>query len=214
MNAVIDCPRCHTVIPLDDVNVSTNIAQCRRCGENWPYADLLSRRQAVEIGATPPSGAWHVPGMNGFEAGASTRSPIAFFLVPFMCVWSGFSLSGIYGSQIVKGKFDLGASLFGIPFLLGSLLFGSVALMAVCGKVVVSVRGDEASVFTGIGPLGFTRRFSWSKVTAISEFLNLSKNGQGLKGIQIEADRLINLYGLNANRHRFMLAVLNLHRRF
>ena len=55
--------------------------------------------------------------MDTVSLGATTRSPIAFFLVPFMCVWSGGSLGGVYGSQVLNGEFDLGISLFGIPFI-------------------------------------------------------------------------------------------------
>lgn len=56
---------------------------------------------------------------NGFEISATTESPIAFFLVPFMLVWSGGSLGGIYGTQIANGHFNLFLSLFGIPFCNG-----------------------------------------------------------------------------------------------
>jgi len=44
-------------------------------------------------------------------------------VIPHVVVTSK-SLGGIYGSQIMKGKFVLGQSLFGIPFLLGTLVFG------------------------------------------------------------------------------------------
>ncbi|MDI1314727.1 hypothetical protein [Prosthecobacter sp.] len=211
MTANADCPRCHSSIPMEDISVSTDIALCRRCEERWNYSNLLTRKDSVAVVAQAPGGAWHTPAINGFEVGASTRSPLAFFLVPFMCVWSGFSLNGIYGSQIVSGKFNLGTSLFGIPFVLGTLLLGSAALMAVCGKVVVTVRGREGRVFTGVGPLGRTRRFDWSQVSAITEDWNYSRRGQGTQYIAITAERKIKIYALNTDRHRYMLAVLNYH---
>lgn len=87
-----------------------------------------------------------------------------------MCVWSGFALGGIYGSQIVKGQFNLVMSLFGIPFVLGTLFLGSMAVMSVCGKVIVSVdRDGEGQVFTGVGMIGWTRRFHWASMTAVEE---------------------------------------------
>jgi hypothetical protein len=86
-----------------------------------------------------------------------------------MCVWSGGSLGGIYGSQIVNGEFNLGMSLFGIPFVLGTLLFGSIALMTVCGKVVIATEDDDGRVFEGVGPIGWTRRFNWGSISAVEE---------------------------------------------
>ena len=95
--------------------------------------------------------------------------PVALFLVPFMCVWSGASLGVIYGTQIWNGQFNLMMSLFGIPFLLGSILFGGIALMTVCGKVELAAEDEAARIFTGIGSIGWTRRFDWSWVSRIDE---------------------------------------------
>ena len=44
--------------------------------------------------------------MDGFRLTLSTRSCIAFFLVPFTLFWAGGSLGGIYGTQIAKGEFN------------------------------------------------------------------------------------------------------------
>lgn len=68
----------------------------------------------------------------------------------------GGALGGIYGSQIMAGEFNLMLSLFGIPFVLGTLFLGSIALMTVCGKVVVSTSYDQGKIFTGVGPFGWT----------------------------------------------------------
>ena len=86
-----------------------------------------------------------------------------------MCIWSGVSLGAIYGTQIAQGEFNLTVSLFGIPFVLGTLLFGSVAVMSVCGRLVVTTDVDEGTVFTGIGPIGYTRHFRWPSITAVEE---------------------------------------------
>ncbi|MCE5269404.1 MAG: hypothetical protein LLG00_16125 [Planctomycetaceae bacterium] len=124
--------------------------------------------EITEIGS-PPRGAWFRTGIDGWELGASTRHPIAFFLVPFLCVWSGFSLGGIYGSQIVKGEFNLGTSLFGIPFVIGTVFLGSAAVMAVVGRLVVTVVADDGTVFVGVGPVGWRRRFRWDEMERVEE---------------------------------------------
>ena len=74
-------------------------------------------------------------------------------LISFLCLWSSVSMWSIYGQQIVQGKFELTGSLLGLPFVLGTLVFGSAVLMAVCGKVVVQVDDLAGSVFTGVGPV-------------------------------------------------------------
>ena len=204
------CPKCRKEIPLDDVNVAKDIALCRRCGESWAFSDLLESVSARSVDlANPPRGAWFVrhPPL-GFEVGASTRSGAALFLIPFLCVWSGFSLGGIYGSQIHKRQFDLMNSLFGIPFLLGTAVLSSLALMSICGKVVVRVAGDEAVIFVGVGPIGWRRRCNWRKVSSIKRTEKLN-NGNTSQRLTIEGEKRIDFgTGLKSERQDFMLGAL------
>ena len=144
LNTKTFCPICRAEIPLTDVNVATDIALCRHCGKTSSFAEAIATQSAVPVDlARPPKGTWLSRHGNGFELGVSTRSPIAFFLVPFMCVWSGGSLGGIYGSQIARGHFNFGMSLFGLPFLIGTLVFGSIAIMSVCGKISIRIEGSS-----------------------------------------------------------------------
>ena len=131
-------------IPLADVNVSTDLALCRRCAKNYSYAELASAPATPVDLAKPPKGAWLTQTVRGFEVGASARHPAAFFLVPFTCIWSGVSLGGIYGSQIVKGRFNLSESLFGIPFLIGTIILGSITLVMLFGKTTVRVENKTS----------------------------------------------------------------------
>ncbi|QDU63824.1 hypothetical protein Pan216_47050 [Planctomycetes bacterium Pan216] len=167
----MDCPKCGEPVPDDQVNVATDVAFCPACDEIFSLSKMISAGKFVSDFDihSPPSGAWFEDHGLGCQVGATTRSCAAFFLVPFMCVWSGFSLGGIYGTQIAAGKFNLVISLFGIPFLFGTILFGSITLMAIFGKVVVTIDGNDGSVFTGIGPVGWTRRFDWREISAIEE---------------------------------------------
>lgn len=210
MRRGVTCPKCRREISLEDINVSTDIALCRTCNRTWSYAELHAESQEPAFDPTrPPRGAWFRQNPpRGFEVGASTRSAGAFILVPFMCVWSGFSLGGIYGSQIAKGEFQLGMSLFGIPFIIGTLLFGSLAVMSVCGKVVVSVDGDRGRIFTGVGPFGWNRRFSWRGVTAIQR-TQKSANDGSTDQLTFEGEKRLNFAShLKSERLDFMRAAL------
>jgi hypothetical protein len=109
------CPLCRSAIAADDINVATDIALCRRCGKTFSFSELVggSPGAAVDL-TTPPSGAWFEQLGDGFRVGATTRSWTALFVIPFTCVWSGFSLKSLYGKQFSSGHFDPTSSLFGV----------------------------------------------------------------------------------------------------
>ncbi|MCA9284125.1 MAG: hypothetical protein KDA22_02835 [Phycisphaerales bacterium] len=167
----VSCPNCDTALGAPDWNVATDVAACPKCNEVFALSSIVSAGGGLDDFDIhqPPKGATFDEHGTGWRITASTRSPAAFFLVPFMCVWSGFSLGGIYGSQIASGQFSLGMSLFGIPFVLGTLLFGSIAVMSVCGRIVVSIDHSDGRVFAGVGPIGWTRRFDWRSITSVEE---------------------------------------------
>jgi hypothetical protein len=204
------CPQCGQGLTGDNINVATDMARCARCDEVFELSTLVRDRVPGPLDLDdPPRGAWYQSQFDGFVVGASTRHPIALFLVPFMCVWSGFSLGGIYGGQLVRGRFDLFQSLFGIPFLLGTMLFGTIALMAVCGKVVVRVAGSEGEVFTGIGPFGWRRGFDALGVTAVRVESSISGQNQRTMSIVLDGPRKLRFgSGLTENRRDFVAAVL------
>ncbi len=161
----LHCPDCGLPIPASEVAPSAGLAVCRSCDKSFGLGACMS---AAPIGSRfqplptdPPKGVLAEELMDGFRLTLSTRSAAAFFLVPFMMVWSGFSLGGIYGTQIWKGEFDLKLSLFGIPFVLGTLLFGALALMSACGKVVLEQRNGILLHRVGFLGLHWTRRRDW-----------------------------------------------------
>jgi hypothetical protein len=102
--------------------------------------------------------------MDGFRLTLSTRSCIAFFLVPFTMFWAGGSLGGIYGTQIAKGEFNLMLSLFGLPFLAGSVFLVALTVMAVAGRCVVELAGGKFSIRTGALGVYRTKSVAWDDV--------------------------------------------------
>lgn len=204
----IQCPSCREVVPASQINVSADLAVCAACNESFRASSVLDATASAAALAQPPPGTWLLDEPDRVVIGASTRSPIAFFLVPFMLVWSGGSLGGIYGSQLAKGEFSLLQSLFGIPFLLGSVLFWAVALMAIAGKVEVSL-GPESSVFTGIGAFGWRRRFAWSGVRTIrDEATYRSRGGRTLQIVLEGAQRISFGRGVSDQRLYYVLNAL------
>ena len=206
----LTCPKCRADIPLEDINVSTDIALCRRCDETHSFAELSQGEALVVDAAHAPDGAWYESQGNEFEVGATSRSWMAVILVPFTVLWAGGSVQAIYGRQLAKGTFELVPSLFGIPFLLGSLVLVMATLMAVCGKVMVRRSGDQGSVFVGVGPCGWTRRFRWSEIrTARPSLTRWQRNDSHLPIIELVGPKTIRFGSqLSAPRRAFMLAVL------
>lgn len=208
------------------MNVDNDLAICHECNEAFKISRLLEPQPEPQVYENagwigdddgsfsindPPGGVSYDNYGMGWRIAATTRNAAAFFLVPFMCVWSGFSLGGIYGSQIAEGKFDPIRSLFGIPFVLGTLLFGSFAVLSVIGRTVI--RSDDmdhnaASIFTGVGPIGWTRRFRWSDVRRIDETISSGKNRS--KRITLYCDNGDIHFGgmLSEKRRRYVLLAL------
>lgn len=209
------CPKCGRELPLDDVNVAADTALCRECAEVFSLSEIVEGGRADEGDgsfdvSSPPRGAWYADDGNEVRIGATTRSAIAWFLVPFMCVWSGFSLGGIYGTQFYKGQFDLRTTLFGIPFILGTLLFGSMAVMSVIGKVEVRLCGAAGEIFTGVGWIGWRRRFALADVERVRENA-LYTRGAGSPGacIVLEGQRRLSFgSGLSDERRHYVLRAL------
>jgi len=203
------CPICSQLIPADQVNISTDLGYCPECQEGFRLSEGMGRKQEEVIRPVEVNGTWFSQERDEIKVGASTRSPIAFFLVPFMLVWSGGSLGGIYGSQLMSGEFNLVSSLFGIPFLLGSILFWTLALMCIAGKVEVTI-GRECSVFTGIGSLGWRRSFNWFGVNSISEApVNFRYPGGHSRAIVLEGPKRVSFgTGLNSSRLYFVMQTL------
>lgn len=161
------CPRCGSRLPCADINEAADAALCRECGTAYSYSELVQSGLSGFDVSHPPHGASFQALPGGFVASATTRSALGWLLVPFLLVWSGVSLGGIYGSQFRPGRPDLGFILFGIPFALGTVLLGAYAAMCVCGRVAVARNADEGTVFEGIGPFGWVRRFRWSDIDCV-----------------------------------------------
>ena len=173
------CPKCGRQVPLKDINIAKDIMLCSSCGEISSVSAMVERDRAADeedagrrlLSAPPPK---HLK-VESDPTDMSGRlrlvyrkfSKQAIFLVPFTCVWAGFSMSAIYGSQIVKHAFDLKLSLFGLPFLLGSIALVSTCLFMIFGKHMLTLARGSGSYFVGVGPIGRTRRFTFDRRTCV-----------------------------------------------
>jgi hypothetical protein len=205
------CPICNTEIHNQNINIQTDVAQCQSCNNIFKISENLveSNLGGFDIN-NPPKGTWIRNEMNQIVIGATTRSPIAFFIVPFMMVWSGVSIGGIYGTQIAKGEFDPTISLFGIPFLIGSIIFWAFALMTIWGKVELTLDKQGGKTFTGLGGIGLTKKFTWDEVSAVREKQsNFNYPGSQGGSILLEGQRRISFgMGVKESRRYYLFRAL------
>lgn len=182
------CPLCKGVIAPDDINVATDIVLCRACGNTSSFA-IVSGSSAISLDvlANPPGCITIERDFSGATVITYRRiSPALLFLIPFTAFWSGFSMWGIYGSQIKKGEFQLMQSLFGLPFLLGTVVLLSIIAFLLVGKWRITLIHGTGSVFVGIGSLGRTRSFAYRRSTLVSMRMTSARvNDVSQKGILI-----------------------------
>lgn len=193
----VSCTKCHRTIEATNINVAKDTAYCTNCENLTQLSSLLESTPSKNFEANSPVSGTGLDdhGFNWAVSG-SHRSWMALFLVPFTLVWAGGSLSGIYGSQLISGEFDPGKSLFGLPFLMGSIVLITVSLMSVFGRTIVSVENGKALIFIGIGSVGWYRRFDWRAIDRVSE----NTSGQ-YKHISLEGSKRLNLgWGLSSKK--------------
>jgi hypothetical protein len=121
----------------------------------------------------PPAGAWLERTFDGFRVGGSTRSIAALVYVPFFLIWTGGVVGGIYGPLLRGEDMRTDLLLVGIPFVFGSVMLGILSLKLTLGRMDFIVDRGEGRIFTGVGPIGTTRRFRWDEVDMVREELNM-----------------------------------------
>lgn len=179
------CPSCNQLVDNVNINIQTDLSRCQHCNHIFKISEVIYTLDDTFDINSPPKGAWFVTTDSTITLGATTRSSAAFFITPFTLLWSGFSLGGIYGSQILLGEFNIIFSILGIPFLLGSILLWLVTLMTIWGKVEISITENGGTIFTGIGKCGIKKHFSWQEISRITErptMMNYpGKNGNAIQ---------------------------------
>jgi len=182
------CNFCSAPIAIADINVAADIALCRSCGRSMPFSSLAVIPGETEVDMSqPPKGV--KLGVDAFHGNVITyhrKSLIVLFLIPFTLVWSGGSMGMIYGSQIAKGEFDPGMSLFGLPFLFGTVVLVSIIINCLFGSTRIWFNRGVCHVFTGVGKLGWTRKHLCTNDTRVAVTMsNLRVNNVPKTGIEM-----------------------------
>jgi hypothetical protein len=231
------CSKCRRTISPDDINVANDVAYCRDCNLTYRLSELAEDN---EITATldlhhPPPGAWFSSDGGGTVIGATNRSlGSAAGLLFFALFWNGIvsvfvclALSGTLhvldvprpewfpAPNLNDEEMGVGMMLFLWLFLTPFITIG-VAVAAIClnclfGRTEVRVSGTQGIVFTGIGPLGWRRRFDASQLKSVQIDGTRSSKGQRTDYIlmQMREGKQIKFGSqLSSERRQFFLGAL------
>jgi hypothetical protein len=237
--AKVICPDCSEEIPGDDVNVEEGVAYCRACGSLTRLADILEDAEDTDehgpVDVTePPRGCRIEDEGNVIRVIASARS-VGTALGALLAggFWNGIvsifvlvAISGtlnlIFGSvptwfpaPNMNGQtMGLGMVLFFWIFLTPFILIGAgmafAFVNALFGRCEVRLRGRDGTIFTGVGPIGWRRRFDASAVTSVrGGKTTWSQNDERQRCIVIHAAKKHRLAScLTGKRRAWMTTVL------
>lgn len=164
------CPKCGKDLLLDDVNVAQDMALCRACGYSGAFLNTASVPQLTDEEMARPPKRVSLRREFGDALSIECRPNRAalWFLIPFTALWSGGSMIGIYGTQIWSGNYDVKQSLFGLPFLFGTVVLLTIILHLVFGKTTVTLTKGRVRIFTGLFGAGRTRELECGKETTVA----------------------------------------------
>lgn len=192
------CNFCSATIATEDINVASDIALCRSCGKSMQFSSLAGIPGADQIDFTrPPKGVSVIDSpFHGRVLSYHKKSLVVLFLIPFTLLWSGFSMVGIYGSQIASGEFDPKLSLFGLPFLIGTVVLVSIIAFLLFGRTKVWFERGECRVYNGVGRIGWTRKHLCSPATTVAlRMSNVRVNNVQKTGIELKTDGNTLMFG-------------------
>lgn len=184
------CPKCRQVIPGDDINVGADVAFCRGCNISHQLS-VIGRGSGIDpkIDLTrPPKGAWQRGSALGTVIGATHRSLSgAIGAFAFAAFWNGIvsifvalalastlALLGLprpawFPAPVMNGG-AIGAGmtiflwLFLTPFILVGVAMIAAFFSCLGGRTEVQVREWQGELFTGVGPIGWRRKFKTEDV--------------------------------------------------
>ncbi|MEW6160069.1 MAG: hypothetical protein AB1813_21780 [Verrucomicrobiota bacterium] len=235
------CPKCSRAIERDDVNVAIDVAYCRPCNISHRLSKLtfsVDLDEGVDPNRPPP-GAWRHKQGSGLVIGATHRSiGSAVLLLGFALFWNGIlsifvalalsstlRLLGLpaptwFPQPIMNDKtMTVGVTLFLWLFLTPFLIIGAALFLAFLsclgGRTEIRLNNSEGVIFTGIGPLGYKRRFNRASVSGIRiderEWRNSDQGGHRRAHIVIEATGRKPIHfgsSLSDERRKFLASLL------
>lgn len=186
------CSKCKQRIPAGDLNIQSDVALCRQCGETFSISQLFDAGYDTDELLRKPSGISLAITPTGWRVASTTRSAHFFLFAIFAVMFGPFFGVAMIGQEINKGNFTPFTALFATPFLLVSCFAFVMAMMHGFGRIVVIRDGDQGEVFTGVGSLGWRRKFLWTAVKYVREDnMRFSQTGSLNIGIRLVGPEIL-----------------------
>jgi len=169
------CQNCGAVIPLEDVNVSSDIALCRTCGKTMPFSGLAPISSSSVVLQRPPEGVCIVDDpIKGKTITYRKFSPSMLLLFPMAAGFLGATIFLLFGFHIYKYKFDIEhapLTIIAIPFLAGTVFLFTGAFFNLLGSWRITITRDQLAVSMKVGLLSWTRRLACDRSAQVRMFL-------------------------------------------
>ena len=164
------CPNCGKQLPLDDVNMAQDMALCRACGYAGAFlsASTVPQMTDEEMARPPKRVSLQREFGDALTITCRPKRTILLFLVPFVALWSGVSMSVIYIVPLATGQFEWKLGLFGLPFLMGTVVLVAVILNVLAGKTTVTLSKGKVTVGTHLLGWRRFREMECGRGTAVS----------------------------------------------
>jgi hypothetical protein len=164
------CPNCGKELPLADINMAQDMALCRACGFSGSFLGASSVPQMTdeEMARPPKRVSLRREFGDALTIECRPKRASLLFLIPFTLFWSGISMGGIYGTQIAHGQLDWKLSLFGLPFLIGTIVLVTVILYQIFGKTTVTLAKGRIRLSTGLFGVGRSRELACEPGTMVT----------------------------------------------
>jgi hypothetical protein len=174
------CPRCEAVISrADDFQGSFRCPQC----EFVCYAtELLYETDSIDPDAKL-AGTWLTNSDGRATVGASAKSWLAPLPISIALALLTFSVWMVLDSYAEDPKLVWFTGPFGAVLSLIALYLLWKGALFIAGRVEVCIEGDDATIFTGVGKIGRTRRFKVSQMWYVRrkrDFVN-TRHGAAFK---------------------------------